>query len=113
MLFDARVLSGRDRFQTKFLRVRNEIYIIGPEDKVSYHVELAKENKIYEQIEELREQNPESVDGGKFYIDGRVLRVGDVSTTLSLPVSEKARKQTIQVLKHKYPSFSIKELNEQ
>lgn len=113
MHLDARVLTGEDNFQTKFLRVGNEIFIIGPDEKLSFHIELAKKEKIYARIEDLRTQNPDMLDGGKIYISGRVVRIGDVSTTLSLPLTEKGRKETIQVLKRKYPSFSIKEITEE
>lgn len=113
MILSTRILSGKDEFQAKFIRVGNEVYFIGPHDEVSFHIELAKKEKILERIDELKVQNPELLDGGMLYINGRVIRIGGVSTTLSLPINEKGRKNTIAVLKKQFPSYSVKELGEE
>lgn len=113
MLFNPRVLVEVDSFQAKFIRVGNEIYFIGPSDEVSFHIELAKKEKILERIEDLRDDKPEMLDGGMLYINGRVIRIGGVSTTLSLPINDKGRKNTVAVLRKQIPSFSVKELNDE
>jgi|SRR3989344_3679413 len=113
MILSTRVLSGRDEFQSKFVRTGNEVYFIGPNDEVSFHIELAKKEKILERIDDLKIQSPELLDGGMLYINGRVIRIGGVSTTLLLPINDKGRKNTVSVLKKQFPSFSVKELSEE
>lgn len=113
MLLDTRVLTGKDSFNAKFIRVGNEIYIIGSQDKLTYHIELAEKHKVLERLNYLKSQNPESVDGGMMFVSGPVIRIGSASTTLSVPMVDEARKITVKKLKREYPSFSIKEVNDE
>lgn len=112
MLFDSRNISSFANSQAKFIRVGNEIYIIGPEENLKFHIELAKKEKVLERIEVLKVQNPDSVDGGQLFFSGKLIRVGLSSTTLDIPLTEKAREITLQVLKKHLPDYSIKSVSD-
>ena len=107
------MLSGLDNFQTKFLRVGNEIYINDPEGVPLLHIELAEKEKILERINRLREQDIEQIDGGMMFVEGRVISFGGSSTTLSIPITNQARNITVLNLKKMMPDYSIKDVSEE
>jgi hypothetical protein len=113
MLLHIRSLTGKEHFTSKFIRVGNEVYIIGPDDDLTYHKELAEKHKILERIEHFKNQDPEMVDGGMMFVSGPVIRIGAASTSLSIPTVDRARKQTILKLRREYPAFSIKEVSDE
>ena len=112
MLFDSRNLKGWENIQTKFLRVGNEIYIIGQEENLKFHIELAKKEKILERIEDFKIQNPDSIDGGVMFIENKLIRIGLSSSSLDIPLTEKARTETLKVLNKHLPEYSIKLVSE-
>lgn len=113
MILDSKFLSGFEKLNTKFVRVGNDIFIMGPEEDLGFHVDLARREKVLERLEHLKEQDKDNVDGGMIYISGRIVRVGSASTSLGIPLTDKARKLTIKRLQMKYPSLSIKELSDE
>lgn len=112
MVLDAHILGGDKKFESKFVRVGNEIYITEPGDLKTLHVELSKKDKVLERIYELKSQEPNNVDGGIIFVEGRIIQVGSHSTSLSLPLTKEARKITLQKLKQSFPDFNIKELGQ-
>ena len=54
MLIDTRYFKEHTNFESKFLRVGNEIYITEPNDVRTFHVDLAKKEKVLERIEFFR-----------------------------------------------------------
>lgn len=110
MIISRFLIEDNQPFNSKFLRVGNEVYITDPGDTATLHINLAKKDKIYDRIIELKAQNPNNIDGGLIFISGKVIRIGSASTSLSIPLVDKARKNTINILKKEFPNYSIKEL---
>jgi len=113
MLLTARDLTGSVKFDSKFVRVGNEVYITEANDIRTIHRELAEKHKILDRVYDLKEQNPDNVDGGYIFVSGRLIKIAASSTSLSLPLTDEARKNTIKILKRSFPDFSIKELAEE
>lgn len=110
MLLDLTSLTPGSNFQCKFIRVGNEVHISEPGDIDTLHIQLAKKDKILERVENLKRETADEVDGGILFIQGHVIQVGSSSATLSVPLTDRARKITLQKLKHKNPEFHIKEV---
>lgn len=113
MLFQTYLLSSFETFQTKFIRVGNEIYLVDPNTPSLLHGQLAKKDKLTDRLKDLKTQNPDILDAGMFFLDHKILRIGGSSSALNLPLTGQGRKNTIQVLKKLLPSYSIKELAEE
>ena len=112
MLFDPPNLFGFESFQSKFVRVGNEIHVTEHDDLSTLHKDLAEKDKILQRVTDLKQQNPEDVDGGILFISGRTIQVGSASSSLSIPTIQKARDLTIQKLKKKRPDYNIKKIND-
>ncbi len=110
MVLSDMYLTGIEHFESKFIRVGNEVYITDPDDVTTPHYKLAEKHKISERIEQLKEQQKDEVDGGLIFITGRIIRIGAASETLEIPLSERARKITIQKLVKQMPDFNIQEV---
>lgn len=112
MLFDLTSLIGNENFESKFIRIGNDIYITEQNDLKTLHIELAKQHKIDERVEFLKNNNPDEVDGGIIFLSGTVLRIGSVSTSLGIPLTNQAREITLEKLKKRIPRYSIRDLVE-
>lgn len=110
MQLNANYLSGGGKFYCKFLRVGNEIYVSGYDDLRTIHIELARRDKVLERIEHLMRESKDEVDGGIMFVTGKIIQIGSHSTSLSIPLTKKARDKTLQKLKQHFPDFNIKEL---
>lgn len=110
MLLDSHYLKTHTNFEAKFLRVGNEVYLTEPNDLKTLHVELAVKEKVDERIEFFKTQTPDMVDGGLVFVTGRSIQIGSASSSLSIPITVKARKETVKKIKDMYPEFSVKEL---
>lgn len=111
MLLDLSTFNGTEKFESKFLRVGNEIYITEPDDLETFHYQLAEKHEVLERIKDWKTGNKDEVDGGRIFVDGMVIRIGANSTSLGLPLTQKARDITVQKLKRKNPKFSIRDLS--
>ncbi len=111
MLLDLSVFTGGEQFQSKFIRVGNEIYITQPNDLTTLHIQLAEMHKVLDRIYDWKTGNKNEVDGGEIFVEGKVIRFGYHSTSLGLPLTQKARDITVQRLKKRNPSFSIRDLS--
>ena len=113
MLLDLKSLPELGNISTKFIRIGDEIYIIGEEEEgLVFHRELAQKHKVLEKVEDLRTVRPDDLDGGMIYIQGKIVRIGSSSDSLGIPLTTKARRRTIDKLQDRHPSFSVKELVE-
>ncbi len=112
MLFDPAGLLGNENFQSKFVRVGNEIHVTEPDDLSTIHMDMAEKDKILQRALDLKQQNPDDVDGGIIFVSGRTIQVGSASTSLSVPITQRARDLTIQKLKRRRPDYNIKEVSE-
>ncbi len=110
MLLDTRYLKEHTNFESKFLRVGNEVYITLPNDVKTFHSQLAETEKVSDRIEFFRKNDHNSIDGGRIFVYGRTIQVGSASTTLSLPLTSKARRETVKKIKDLYPEFLVQEL---
>ncbi len=110
MLLDSAYLKTHTNFESKFLRVGNEVYITDPNDISTFHIELAEKEKVLERIEFFRKGDKDSIDGGRVFVTGRTVQIGSASSTLSLPLTNKARRETVKKIKDLYPEFLVKEL---
>ena len=110
MLLDSRYLKEHTNFESKFLRVGNEVYITEPNDVKTFHIELAEKEKVLERIEFFRKGEKDAIDGGRIFVFGRTVQVGSASSTLSLPLTNKARRETVNKIKDMYPEFLVQEL---
>lgn len=110
MLLDSHYLKTHINFEAKFIRVGNEVYITEPNDLKTLHVELAEKDKVLERIEFFKEQDVDRIDGGIIFVGGRTIQIGSASSSLSIPQSVKARRETVKKIKDMYPEFSVKEL---
>jgi hypothetical protein len=110
MLIDTRYFKEHTNFESKFLRVGNEIYITQPNDVKTFHVDLAKIEKVLDRIEFFRRDDQDSIDGGRIFVYGRTIQIGSASSTLSLPLTQKARRETVKKIKDLYPEFLVQEL---
>lgn len=110
MLLDTIYLREHTNFESKFLRVGNEIYLTEPNDIKTAHFELAEKEKVADRIEFFRKNDKDMVDGGRVFVYGRSIQIGSASSTLSLPITQKARRETVKRMKDLYPSFLVKEL---
>lgn len=110
MLLDSRYLKDHRNFEAKFIRVGNEVYITEPNDLATLHKELAEKEKVYERIEFFRVQDKDMVDGGLIFVNGRTVQIGSASSSLSIPQTVKARRETVKKIKDLYPECLVKEL---
>lgn len=110
MQLDPHYLKENTSFQSKFLRVGNEVYVTGYDDLRTLHNELAGKDKILERIEHLKRESKDEVDGGIIFVSGKLIQIGSHSTSLSIPLTTRARKITLQKLKYSFPEFNVKEL---
>jgi len=110
MLLDSHYLKTHTNFEAKFLRVGNEVYITEANDLKTLHIELAELEKVDERIEFFKVQSKDMVDGGLVFVMGRSIQIGSASSSLSIPLTVKARKETVKKIKDMYPEFSVKEL---
>src|SRR3954470_22553288 len=99
MLLDTRYFKEHTNFESKFLRVGNEVYLTAPNDVKTFHFELAEKEKVADRIEFFRKNDKDAIDGGRIFVYGRTVQVGSASTTLSLPLTPKARKETVKKIK--------------
>jgi hypothetical protein len=111
MLLDLSTFTGTEQFQSKFIRVGNEVYITSPNDLMTLHIQLAEMHKVLDRIYDWKSGNKDEVDGGEIFVDGMVIRIGSHSTSLGLPLTQKARDITVRKLKRKNPKFSIRDLS--
>ena len=111
MLLDLSTFTGNEQFQVKFIRVANEVYITKPDDLTTLHIQLAEEHKVLDRIYDWKSGNQNEIDGGEMFVSGKVIRIGSHSTSLGLPLTQKARDITVQRMKRKNPSFSIRDLS--
>jgi hypothetical protein len=112
MLYDPKSFFYEDdSFQSKFLRLGNDIYITEPNDLKTYHKELAEKDKILEKVEYLISNNPDEIDGGIIFIRGKIISIGMTSSGFQIPKTERARRLTVQRLQKQNPQFSIRELH--
>lgn len=109
MLLDLRNIFDADNFQSKFLRLGNDIYITEPDDLQTLHRELAEKDKILEKVEYLIGNNPDEIDGGIIFIRGKIVAVGLNSSGFNIPKTERARKLTLTRLSKQYPTYSFRE----
>jgi hypothetical protein len=112
MLLDPRELVGNENFQSKFIRIGNDVYITEPDDLKTLHVDLAKSHNIEERIEFLKNNNPNEVDGGLIFIQSTMIRIGSASSSLGVPLTNEARAITLEKLKKRIPKYSVRELME-
>ena len=56
--------NNEKNFRSKFLRVRSNFYMTPPNITDISHIDLAKQDGIYEEIMKLKEEDPVQVDGG-------------------------------------------------
>lgn len=110
MVLSEMYLTGIEHFESKFIRVGNDVYITDPDDIATLHYQLAEKHKISERIEQLKEQQKDEVDGGLIFISGRIIRIGAASDSLGIPVTERARRVTLQKLIKQMPDFNIQEV---
>ncbi len=110
MLLDSRYLTEHKHFEAKFIRVGNEVYITEPNDLKTLHIELAEKEKVLERINYFKLQDADMVDGGIVFVGGRSVQIGSASSSLSIPMSVKARRETVKKIKDLYPEFMVKEL---
>lgn len=110
MRLDLKNFIGNEQFDSKFVRLGNEIYVTSPNDLTTFHYQLAEEHKIKDKILNLKEQNPDEVDGGIIHVSGKIIRFSSASSSLGIPLTKKARALTIQKLEDRFPTYSIKEL---
>lgn len=111
MLLDLSVFTGSEHFQSKFIRIGNEVYITSPNDLTTLHSQLAEQHKVLDRIYDWKTGNKNEVDGGEVFVEGKVIRFGSHSSGLGLPLTQKARDITVQRLKKRNPSFSIRDLS--
>lgn len=110
MQLDAHFLEENGEFESKFLRAGNEVYVTEADDLKTLHIELAGRDKVLDRIEHLIMESKDEVDGGIIFVSGKIIQIGSHSTSLSLPITKKARKETLQKLKQQFPDYNIKEL---
>ncbi len=112
MLLDPNNLIGDESFESKFVRVGNDLYITDPNDLTTLHIQLAEKHKILERIYFMKENNQDEIDGGIIFFTPGVIRIGSASTSLSIPLTKKARFITLDKLKKRMQRYSIRELTE-
>jgi hypothetical protein len=110
MLLDSHYLKTHINFESKFVRVGNEVYITEPNDLKTLHRELAERDKVYERIEFFKAQDKDMIDGGLIFVGSKTIQIGSASSSLSIPETNKARRETVKKIKDMYPEFSVKEL---
>jgi len=111
MLLDLSTFMGTEQFQSKFIRVGNDVFITNPDDLTTLHIQLAELHKVLDRIYDSKTGNKDEVDGGEIFVDRKVIRIGSHSTSLGLPLTQKARDITVQKLKKRNPKFSIRDLS--
>lgn len=82
-------------FQSRFIRIDSNIYIPEPRFKMN-HSDLAKLDGIFPLIRDLRTSEPDRVDAGNFGVADESINLIGGSTTLYLPLSERARLISIE-----------------
>lgn len=110
MQLNSHHLKENTSFQSKFLRVGNEVYVTEANDLKTFHIQLARRDKVLERIEHLKRESKDEVDGGIIFVLGKLIQIGSHSTSLSVPLTTRARKITLQKLKYSFPEFNVKEL---
>ena len=110
MLLDSHYLKDHKNFEAKFIRIGNEVYLTAPGDLETLHKELAEKEKVLERIEFFRKQDKDMVDGGLLFINGRTIQLGSASSSLSIPETVKARRETVKKIKDLYPECLVTEL---
>ncbi len=112
MLLDPNSLIGDESFESKFIRVGNDVYLTDPNDLRTMHVELAVKHKVLERVDYLKSNNPDEIDGGIIFFTPGVVRVGSASTSLSVPLTNRARMITLDKLKKRMQRYSVREVAE-
>ena len=112
MILEPANLIGEEKFESKFVRIGNDIYITDPDDLQTLHIQLAEKHNILERVNFLKSNNRDEVDGGIIFFSPGVIRIGSASTSLSIPLTNKAREITLVKLKKRMPKYSIREVSE-
>lgn len=110
MLLNPADLKGNEKFESKFVRVRNDLFITDYNDTDTLHINLARKHKLLDKIEDLKSQNPSEIDGGIIFVDGKRIQIGSSSTSLELPLTQDARDNTLQKIQRRLPDFNVSEL---
>ena len=109
--------SQEDYYQSKFVRVGENIYTTPPGNKEIEHIALARQDGITEEIAAQRLSDPKLVDAGIVTVvrdlpkfGGWQIMISGSSVRLALPLIEEARDISVTVFEAKSPGFSVKKV---
>lgn len=98
--------------ESKFIRIGSDIYTTEFGDTSTLHDSFAYKEKIIEEIDRRKIEEPETVDGGYYTVfkfDPPQIRVGYDSSSLKIPVDSIARETTIVLFQDKSPGYKVED----
>lgn len=91
---------------SKFVRVGKKLSVTAPGDLNTVHEDLAIQDGILNELNSIKNRNPQEVDGGFFHVYNDLILLSGNSSSLNLPnrrYAKEARETTVKVFKEKSP----------
>jgi hypothetical protein len=110
MELDPKANNGEMYF-SKFFRVEEQIVTTPPQDLLTEHTDLARQEGLFEKAMQLITSNPSDVDAGQIVVvpsgDGKSIEFYLESITMRIPTIPKARQKTGEIARTLFPDYEI------
>lgn len=98
-----------EKYSCKFIDINGVVFVSPIDDILTLHKEVAQQEGIDDQVNELREMNPDHLDGGRLRVNNeqKTISVLETSTGYKIPISLEARRRTVEDIARLSPGYRV------